>query len=66
MTGINADDAANVDRARAAREKILSSIDRKTTGDYTFTWSEQAFTIASTSSLRIERDLASQKTWKLP
>ena len=56
MTGINADDAANVDRARAAREKILSSIDKKTTGDYTFTWSEQAFTIASTSSLRIERD----------
>lgn len=36
MTGVNADNAVNVDRARAIGEKILSSMTGKSATDYTF------------------------------
>ena len=42
MTGVNADNAVNVDRARAIGEKILSSMTRKSATDYTFKRSSQA------------------------
>ena len=57
MTGVNADNAVNVDSARAIGEKILSSMSGKSAADYTFKRSAQAVTLASKStSIRIESD----------
>ena len=56
MAGVNADSAVNVDRARATGEKILSAMTGRTAGDYAFKQSEQAVTLASKSSVRIESD----------
>ena len=56
MTGVNADNAVNVDRARAIGEKILSSMTGKSATDYTFKRSSQAVTLAAKSSVRIESD----------
>lgn len=56
MTGVNADNAVNVDRARAVGEKILSSMIGKSATDYTFKRSSQAVTLAAKSSVRIESD----------
>ena len=56
MTGVNADNAANVDHARAVGEKTLSSMTGKSATDYTFKRSSQAVTLAAKSSVRIESD----------
>ena len=56
MTSVNADNAVNVDQARATGEKILSSMIGKIAGDYTFKRSDQAVTLASKFSVRIEGD----------
>ena len=54
MTGVNADNAVNVDRVRAIGEEILSSMTGKSATDYTFKRSSQAVTLAAKSSVRIE------------
>ena len=56
MTGVNADNAVNVDHARAIGEKILSSMTGKSATDYTFKRSPQAVTLAAKSSVWIESD----------
>ena len=56
MMGVNADNAVNVDRTRAIREKILSSMTGKSATVYTFKRSSQAFILAAKSSVRIESD----------
>ena len=56
MTGVNADNAANVDHARAVGEKTLSSMTGKSATDYTFKCSSQAVTLAAKSSVRIQSD----------
>ena len=54
MTGVNADNAVNVDYARAIGKKILSSMTGKSATDYTFKRISQAVTLAAKSSVRIE------------
>ncbi|CAH3108670.1 unnamed protein product, partial [Porites lobata] len=56
MTGVNANNAVNVDRVRAIGEKILSSMTGKSATDYTFKRSSQAVTLTTKSSVRIESD----------
>ena len=56
MMGVNADNAVNVDSARAIGRKILSSMTGKSATDYTFKRSSQAVTLAAKSSERIESD----------
>ena len=56
MMGVNADNAVNVDHARAIGEKILSSMTGKSATDYTSKRSSQAVTLAAKSSVRIESD----------
>jgi len=56
MTGVNADNAVNVDRVRAVGEEILSSMTGKSATDYTFKRGSQAVTLAAKSSVRSESD----------
>ena len=57
MTGVNADNAVNVDRARGIGEKLLSSITGKLATDYTFKRSSQAVTLAAKSSAGLKATL---------
>ena len=54
MTGVNADNAVNVDRARAIGEKILSSMTEKSVTHYTFKHSFHAVVLAAKSSVRTQ------------
>lgn len=56
MTGVNADSTVNVDQARVTGDKVLSSMTGKSAADYTFKRSAQAVTLASKSSVKIERE----------
>ena len=56
MTGVNADNVVNVDRARVG-EKILSSMTGKLATDYTFKRSSQAVTLAAKSSAGLKATL---------
>ena len=56
MSGVNADNDVNVDCSKATGETISSSMNKKSEAEYTFKRNEQAVTLASTSSDRIESD----------
>eukprot|EP00794_Sanderia_malayensis_P017155 gene17155-18877_t len=53
MTGVNAEDAVDVDEARAKGERILAKMTDQQVSTYSFKRKEQAVTLAAGSSMKI-------------
>ncbi|KAL7395056.1 hypothetical protein ABVT39_009276 [Epinephelus coioides] len=53
-TGVHAHTSVNVDKAKAIRNTILASMDGQTTAEYTFKKKDQAITMSTKSSVKID------------